>query len=155
MKTILKKSLSIKSTAIKSIVLTATLMSLSAALAYAAATPDELPESAVEIFRMAPGQQEAFLKEPARTEAAMTTAGLTQSQLFIHEDGASWDFVLVKPIGQDKAKWKIANDILHKQGEPTGPDYFFMIRKMIAEHTDTTAIGPTTATAYLASRKTQ
>jgi len=44
-------------------------------------------------------------------------------------------------------------DLLHKQGAPSGPDYFFNIRKMIAEHTDTTAIGPTTATAYLATRK--
>jgi hypothetical protein len=52
----------------------------------------------------------------------------------------------------DEKKWKLAAEKLRQQGHPTGPDYFFTIRKMIAEHTDTTAIGPTTATAYLATR---
>jgi len=148
----------------KSIVLAAVLLSLSGALVYAADPPvpakpapaaadAPLPESSVEIFRIAPGQHENFLKMLAQTEAAMAQAGLPQSELYIHQDGASWDFVLVKPHGQDEKKWKVVSDILRKQGAPTGPDYFFTIRKMIAEHTDTTAYGPTTATAYLATRK--
>jgi hypothetical protein len=120
-----------------------------------AAEPEALPESAVEIFRIAPGQHEAFLKLIADTEAAKVKVGMPPDQLYIHEDGASWDFILIKAKGQDPAKWKQVEDILHAQGHPSGPDYFFMIRKMIAEHTDTTAIGPTTATAYLATRKTK
>jgi hypothetical protein len=125
----------------------------SAPQAPAAAAAAPLPESAIEIFRIAPGQHESFLKMLAETEAAMAQAGLQPDQLYIHEDGASWDFILVKIKGQDPKKWQAAADILHKQGHPSGPDYFFTIRKMIAEHTDTTAIGPTTATAYLATRK--
>jgi hypothetical protein len=121
----------------------------------AAAEPQDLPESAVEIFRIAPGQHEAFLELIKATEAAKAQVGMQQDQLYIHEDGASWDFILIKAKGQDPAKWKQVADILHAQGHPSGPDYFFMIRKMIAEHTDTTAIGPTTATAYLATRKTK
>ena len=120
-----------------------------------AAEPEALPESAAEIFRIAPGQHEAFLKLIADTEAAKVKVGMQPDQLYIHEDGASWDFILIKAKGQDPAKWKQVEDILHAQGHPSGPDYFFMIRKMIAEHTDTTAIGPTTATAYLATRKTK
>ena len=138
----------------KPIVLVAALLSLGTASTYAA-DPAPLPESAVEIFRIAPGQHENFLKMIAQTEAAMAQAGLQPDQLFIHEDGANWDFILVKVKGQDEKKWKIASDILHKQGVPTGPDYFFMIRRMMVDHTDTTAIGPTTATAYLATRKTK
>jgi hypothetical protein len=136
----------------KRILITAVLAAaLSQTVAYAA-DPAPLPESSVEIFRIAPGQHENFLKMLAQTEAAMAEVGLPQSQLYIHEDGASWDFILVKPHGLDEKKWKLVADKLHKQGAPTGPDYFFTIRKMIAEHTDTTAIGPTTATAYLATR---
>ena len=120
-----------------------------------AAQPEDLPESAGEIFRIAPGQHEAFLKLIADTEAAKVQVGMQPDQLYIHEDGASWDFILIKAKGQDPAKWKQVSDILHAKGHPSGPDYFFMIRKMIAEHTDTTAIGPTTATAYLATRKTK
>jgi hypothetical protein len=117
------------------------------------AEPAELPESSVEIFRIAPGQHEAFLKLLAETESVMAQVGLPPNQLYIHEDGANWDFVLIKQVGQDKAKWKIASEMLHKMGQPSGPDYFFNIRKMIADHTDTTAIGPTSATAYLGTRK--
>jgi hypothetical protein len=135
----------------KRILLTAVLMGLSQTAAYAAdAAP--LPESSVEIFRIAPGQHENFLKMLAETEAVMAEVGLPQSQLYIHEDGASWDFILVKPHGLDEKKWQLVSEKLRKSGHPTGPDYFFTIRKMIAEHTDTTAIGPTTATAYLATR---
>jgi hypothetical protein len=136
----------------KSILLAVAALSLAATLAHAE-EPKPLPESSVEIFRIAPGQHENFLKLLAQTEVAMKQAGLEMPQLFIHQDGGSWDFILVKPHGLDEKKWQIANDILHKQGMPTGPDYFFMIRKMIAEHTDTQAYGPTTATAYLGSRK--
>ena len=126
-----------------------------AAPATATSEPADLPESSVEIFRIAPGQHEAFLKLLADTEAAKSQVGMQPDQLYIHQDGASWDFVLIKAKGQDPAKWKQVSDILHAKGHPSGPDYFFMIRKMIAEHTDTSAIGPTTATAYLATRKTK
>jgi hypothetical protein len=133
------------------IILAAALIGLSQTCGLAA-EPASLPESSVEIFRIAPGQHENFLKMLAETEAVMAEVGLPPSQLYIHEDGASWDFILVKPHGQDEKKWKLAAEKLRQQGHPTGPDYFFTIRKMIAEHTDTTAIGPTTATAYLATR---
>jgi hypothetical protein len=135
----------------KRILLAAALLGLSQTLAWAA-EPAPLPESSVEIFRIAPGQHENFLKMLADTEAAMAEVGLPPSQLYIHEDGASWDFILVKPHGLDEKKWKLVAQKLRQTGHPTGPDYFFTIRKMIAEHTDTTAIGPTTATAYLATR---
>jgi hypothetical protein len=135
----------------KRIVLAAVLFGLSQTGGFAA-EPAALPESSVEIFRIAPGQHENFLKMLAETDAVMTEVGLPPSQLYIHEDGASWDFILVKPHGLDEKKWKLAAEKLRQSGHPTGPDYFFTIRKMIAEHTDTTAIGPTTAAAYLATR---
>jgi hypothetical protein len=136
----------------KPIVLAAALLGLGQTVVYAA-EPAPLPESSVEIFRIAPGQHENFLKMLAETEAVMAEVGLPPTQLYIHEDGASWDFILVKPHAQDEKKWKLASELLRKKGHPTGPDYFFTIRKMIAEHTDTTAIGPTSAAEYLATRK--
>src|ERR1700704_1479381 len=121
----------------KSTLLAVTLLSLSCTLTYApdpksapAAEPAALPESSVEIFRIAPGQHENFLKMLAETDAVMTEVGLPPSQLYIHEDGASWDFILVKPHGLDEKKWKLAAEKLRQSGHPTGPDYFFTIRKM-------------------------
>jgi hypothetical protein len=56
----------------------------------------------------------------AETEAVMAEVGLQLPQLYIHEDGASWDFILVKPHGQDEKKWKLAFELLRKKGHPKG-----------------------------------
>jgi hypothetical protein len=55
-------------------------------------------ESQVEIYRIAPGQQEAFLKFIALCDGANRQAGLPPRQLFVHEDGADWDFLLIQPL---------------------------------------------------------
>jgi hypothetical protein len=115
--------------------------------------PKPIPMSTVEIFRIAPGQHEAFLEMLAQIEAASAKAGMPPNQLFIHDSGAAWDFMLVKPNDYDPEKWQVTMKILHDEGFPRGPDYFFESRKMMAWHEDTTALGQTTATDYLATRK--
>lgn len=112
-----------------------------------------IPKSSVEVFHIVPGQHEAFLNMLARIEAACLSVGLEPSQLYIHDSGASWDFILIKRENQDPQKIVALFEILHKEGFRSGPDYFFESRKMFTSHEDTSALGLTTATDYLATRK--
>jgi hypothetical protein len=105
---------------------------------------------AIEIYRIAPGQQEAFLKFIALCDQVNIAAGVAPRQLYVHQDGASWDFLLIQPEDYTDAQDAALRAAGQKLGLPTGANFFFEIRKYIAEHTDTAALGPTTAAAYLA-----
>ena len=104
------------------------------------------PESQVELYRIAPGMQAEFLKFIALCDAANKEAGMAPRQLYVHQDGADWDFLLIQPLhttdAQDKA-WAAAAARL---GIPHGGNFFLAIRKYIAVHTDTA----TTAADWLA-----
>ena len=112
----------------------------------------EAPAAQIEIYRIAPGQHEAFLKEIARYDEANRMAGVPARQLYVHSDGADWDFVLIQPAKYPPDKQAALNKAWKQLGLPSGADFFLNFRQFIAEHTDTTAIGPTTASDYLATR---
>lgn len=113
----------------------------------------EPPRKLVEIYRIAPGQHTAFLEAIAKYDEANRMAGLPPRQLFVHSDGASWDFMLIQPAETPDDKKEALNAAWTKLGLPAGADFFLSFRQYIAEHTDTFVIGPTTAADYLASRK--
>jgi len=129
------------------------------ALAITAAAPawaqeeDEAPTMTIEIYRIAPGQHEAFLKEIARYDEANRLAGVPPRQLYVHSDGADWDFVLIQPSHYPADKQAALDKAWKQLGLPSGADFFLNFRRFVAEHTDTVAIGPTSAAAYLATRK--
>ena len=125
-------------------------LALAAALmAIAAPTlAQETPTSVVSTYRAAPGQQVELLKWFARQDEIAKAAGQPQAQLYVHQQGASWDFVLISPSttpAQDKA----FDDAAKKLGCTAGPAASLELRKYISEHTDTLAAGPTTAGAWL------
>jgi hypothetical protein len=111
--------------------------------------PVSVPESQVEIYRIVPGQHEEFLKFIALCDQANKEAGMAPRQLYVHQDGADWDFLLIQPLHntaeQNKA-WRVAATRL---GIPAGGNFFLAIRKFIAVHTDTATDGPTTAADWL------
>ncbi|WP_265569428.1 hypothetical protein [Sphingomicrobium nitratireducens] len=123
---------------------------LAAAAAFAFATPAiaaDPPESIVSIYHVAPGHQEAFLQWLARQEAISASAGVPASQLYVHTDGDSWDYVVVAPVlteAQDEAVAK-ATTAAGVNGMRGGLE----LRQHITGHTDTFTIGPVTAQAYL------
>jgi hypothetical protein len=123
-----------------------TLALLGAALAHSA----DVPTMQVEIYRIAPGQHVAFLKLIALYDQANQAAGLPPRQLYVHQDGADWDFLIIQPnddwTDEQRAKVKAA---LTRLGAPQGAQFFIEIRKLMAEHTDTVASGPTTAADWL------
>lgn len=110
------------------------------------------PSVTVEIYRIAPGQHEAFLREIARYDEANRLAGLPPRQLYVHSDGASWDFMLIQPAKTPADKSAALDAAWDRLRLPSGADFFLSFRRFIAEHTDTTAIGPTTAADFLARR---
>ena len=136
-------------------------MLLCAAPAIAADTAGQVQPSAepqdmlIEIYRIAPGKHREFLKAIAQYDEVNRQAGLTPRQLFVHQAGAEWDFLLLQPARHPEDKRPALDAAWEKLGLPSGPDYFFSFRSMVAEHTDTFVSGPTTAAAYLAKAAPQ
>ena len=104
----------------------------------------------IEIYRIAPGQHEAFLRALARYDEVNVAAGLPPRQLYVHSDGASWDFLLIQPAEYPPGAGEKVAAAAEKLGMARGVRFFLEIRQFIAEHTDTLARGPTTAKDYLA-----
>jgi hypothetical protein len=107
----------------------------------------------VEIYRIAPGQHTAFLEAIASYDQANRMAGLPPRQLYVHRDGASWDFMLIQPAEIPDDKSEALGEAWQKLGLPSGADFFLEFRQFIASHEDTFVTGPTTAADYLATRK--
>jgi len=120
------------------------------AVAQTAAVPAPVGKQVVEIYRIVPGQQEAFLRFIDRCDQANRLAGLPPRQLFVHQDGADWDFMLLQPAETPKDKQAALDAAWAKLGLPSGADFFLAIRQYIAGHTDTFVSGPTSAKDYLA-----
>src|SRR5438093_4152142 len=113
----------------------------------------EPPRMLVEIYHIAPGQHTAFLEAIAKYDEANRIAGLPPRQLYVHSDGASWDFLFIQPAETPPDKTAALNAAWEKLGLPSGADFFLSFRQFIASHEDTFVSGPTTAADFLASRK--
>ncbi len=102
----------------------------------------------VEIYRIAPGKHEDFLRQIALYDQANAEAGLPPRQLFVHEGGASWDFMLLQPAHHTDEESEKLDAAFKKLGIPQGAKFFVNFRTLIAEHTDTN-VEATTAAEYL------
>jgi hypothetical protein len=110
------------------------------------------PEAYFEIFKLAPGKQEAFIRRIARSDEISRIGGQPPIQMFVHQDGADWDVLLYKPVRSTKptAEQQAAMDSKRREWRmESGPAYFVGIRQNIAAHTDTKAYGPITAAQWL------
>jgi hypothetical protein len=130
---------------------------LAGAAQAAPASPPPAPVAApgkvvIEIYRIAPGQQKAFLELINRYDEANREAGLPARQLYVHQDGGSWDFVIIQPAETPPGKEAALAAASKRLGVPSGNDGFFAIRSFIAEHSDTFALGPTSARDFLARK---
>src|SRR5438093_5469621 len=115
----------------------------------------EPPRMLVEIYHIAPGQHTAFLEAIAKYDEANRMAELPPRQLYVHSDGASWDFLFIQPAETPPDKTAALNAAWEKLGLPSGADFFLSFRQYIASHEDTFVLGPTTAADFLASRKSK
>ena len=104
----------------------------------------------VTLYHAAPGQQVALLKWLAQQERIAAAAGVPASQLYVHTDGDSWDYMMIAPAttpAQDDALDAAAK----KMGLGGGPRGGIELRKHITSHTDTFVSGPMKASDYLAT----
>jgi hypothetical protein len=121
---------------------------LALSLAAPAAAQPQAQGQIVSIYRAAPGHQVRLLQWLARQDAISREAGLPPSQLYVHQDGASWDFLIIATqtmSEQDEAVDAVARRV----GAAAGPRAGIELREHIAEHTDTFVAGPTTAAEWL------
>ena len=116
------------------------------------AVADEDPVTWFEIFKLAPGKQEQFVRSIALEDEVSKVGGQPPIQLFFHQNGADWDVLLMKPVGADPTPEQEAAMKAKRRelGLPSGPAYFIAIREMIASHTDTKTVGPVKAADWLA-----
>lgn len=105
-------------------------------------------EMVVEIYRIAPGKHEEFLRQIALYDQANVEAGLPPRQLFVHQSGAEWDFMLLQPAHHSEEENEKLDAAFKKLGIPQGAKFFVAFRQLIAEHTDTN-VEATTAAEYL------
>jgi hypothetical protein len=118
-----------------------------------AAADEPAPRKLVEIYKVAPGQHVAFLKMIAQFDAASREAGIPPRDLYVHQDGANWDFMLIQNADYSDEQSAKLGKVLESMGLPRGANFFVEFRKFVAEHTDTFVEGPTTAEAWLGKLK--
>jgi hypothetical protein len=111
------------------------------------------PEAWFEIFKLAPGKQEEFIRRIGQADEVAAAGGFPPIQLFFHENGADFDVILFKPVTgikptpeQEAAMTKKRKEL----GLPSGPAYFVNIRELVADHTDSKTYGPLSAATWLA-----
>lgn len=111
------------------------------------------PEAQFEIFKMAPGKQESFIRKLAQWDQVSAAGGQPPTQMFIHQDGDDWDVLLFKPFPKtpitpaQQAAMDAKAEELHLK---TGPAFFLEMRENVASHTETKTYGPLSAAQWLA-----
>lgn len=111
------------------------------------------PEAEIEIFKMAPGRQEAFIRKLAQWDEVSAAGGVGPTQMYIHQEGDEWDVLLLKPFPKTPitATQQAAMDAKAEQlGLKTGPAFWLEIRNNLASHTENKTNGPISAAQWLA-----
>jgi hypothetical protein len=111
------------------------------------------PEAQFEVFKMAPGRQESFIRKLAQWDQVSAAGGQPATQMFIHEDGDDWDVLFFKPFPKvpiTPAQQSAMDAKAEELHLATGPAFFLEIRENIASHTETKSYGPLSAAQWLA-----
>src|SRR5262245_42464311 len=122
---------------------------------FAVAAPRWTPEKTepgrarITIYRIAPGKQLDFLKWMAAQDEVAKEAGIATVELYAHLDGDAWDYVGIGPVTTPEQEKK-ADEVAARKGFKTGFPAALEFRQFIAWHTDTYAVGPTSAADLLA-----
>jgi hypothetical protein len=127
------------------------LLAATAALTCMVATPASAQDAGraiISIYHAAPGHQVELLKWLANQDRAAQAAGVPGTQLYVHTDGDSWDYLMIAPVTtpQQDAAIEAAGK---KMGIESGIRASIDLRKHIASHTDTFVAGPMTAAQVL------
>jgi len=116
----------------------------------AAASAQDAGTAIISIYHAAPGHQVELLRWLAQQDRIAQAAGQQRSQLYVHTDGDSWDYLMVAPQ-TTKAQDDAFDAAATKMGLPAGPRAGIELRKHIMSHTDTYVRGPLSAAEILAA----
>ena len=70
---------------------------LAGSIVYAQVGAPPPPKARVALYRAAPGQQVALLKFFAAEDKISQSVGIAPSQMYVHTDGDSWDYIGIAP----------------------------------------------------------
>lgn len=91
------------------------------ALTIAIPASAQMPQSAtITTYRAAPGHQVELLRWLARQNTVSEAAGVPAAQLYVHLDGASWDYLVIAP-DTTEAQDNAVEAAARRMGVPTGP----------------------------------
>lgn len=114
-------------------------------------TPVPAPEGwsnpAFELFRLAPGKTEDFIRSVAIWDQVNEAGGQPKTHVYLHEDGEGWDVMLYKPPRPAPTPAQVAAMEAKRKalGLPTGPLYFITLREVMTDHAHLVMKGPTLA----------
>jgi hypothetical protein len=126
----------------------ATALAIATPFAATAQAPAETSGATISLYRAAPGHQVMLLQWLAQQERVAAAAGVPASTLYVHQNGDSWDYLLIAPE-TTKAQDDAFDAAAKRLGVPTGPGVGIELRKHLAWHTDTAVSGPSTIADYL------
>ena len=130
-----------------------TLVAVSSLVVAAPRWTQDKPDPArarISIYRVAPGRHLDLLKWLAAREDVAKEAGVPSPQVYAHNDGDSWDYLLIWPITTPEQDRKL-DELAARKGLRTGFAASLEFRQMLSSHTDTFASGPMTASDLVAA----
>jgi hypothetical protein len=98
----------------------------------------------VAIYNVAPGKHLDFLKWMAAREAIQAEAGAAPTQWYAHTSGAGWDYIAIGPDLTPEMNKKI-DELAKKKNLTIGMKASLEFRQFVNSHSDTIAIGPSSA----------
>lgn len=116
-----------------------------------------LSDPAFELFRLVPGQTEAFIRSVAIWDQVNAAGGQPKTQLYLHEDGEGWDVMLYKPpraVPTPEQNAAMAAK-MKELGLVGGPLFFIALREKVADHAHLVMKGPMLSEAWVAQLEAQ
>jgi hypothetical protein len=109
------------------------------------AQTQEPNEVIITIVNVEAGKHADFIKYQAGQDAIDKAAGVPITQWYVHENGASWDYLSIRPDLTPDQQKKV-DEVSKQKGSPSGFKAGLKFRTFITSHTDTVARGPMTMT---------
>jgi hypothetical protein len=134
------------------------LLALTGAATAQSRYPDPVPapagssNPAFEMFRLAPGKTEDFIRSVAIWDQVNAAGGQPKTHLYLHEDGEGWDVMLYKPprTPPTPAQQAAMEAKMKELGLTGGPLFFVTMRQWVADHAHLVVTGPVLAESWVA-----